>query len=503
MTGPIIPRWEWRTFGDRFGAADERLGALPVERAEESSEVYLLSLRSDASVKIRGGLMDVKQLETVGDDGLEQWRPIMKASFPLPREEAGAVLAALGVATSPPAGNAYSFDEFVDQLIRPDPELLAVHVQKRREHYTVGGCMAERTEIGTEHGAIRTIAVESEDPARVIEAVRELGFASQPNVSVPKGLKALVGFGARRYAVIDIGANSVKFVVADLRADGSWQSVVDRAEVTRVSEGVAETGRLDPEASERTLDAIAGMADEARRDGATEIAAVATAGLRLAADRSEFVAAVRERCDLDVEILSGDDEARLGYLAATSGLATGRGSLLVFDSGGGSTEFTFGTDEHVDERFSLDVGAVGVTERFDLSGIVADDALAAALDGVAAELAKLRDRPTPDAVIAMGGTATNLAAVKHGLAEYDPDVVQGTELDAGEVDRQIELYRTRAAETRRQIAGLQPGRADVILGGACIVRTVMTTLGRQSVTVSDRGLRHGLLVERFGTVGSG
>jgi exopolyphosphatase/guanosine-5'-triphosphate,3'-diphosphate pyrophosphatase len=503
MTGPIVPRWEWRTFGDSFGAADERLGALPVERAEESSEVYLLSLHSDASVKIRGGLMDVKQLETVSDDGLEQWRPIMKASFPLPRDQAGSVLAALGVTTPPPAGNAYSFDEFIDQLIRRNPDLMSVHVEKRREHYTVGGCMAERTGIGTERGTIRTIAVESEDPARVSEAVRELGLASQPNVSVPKGLKALVGFGARRYAVIDIGANSVKFVVADLRADGSWQTVVDRAEVTRVSEGVTETGRLDPEASKRTIDAIAGMADEARSDGAAEIAAVGTAGLRLASDRDEFVAAVRERCDLEVEILSGDHEARLGYLAATSGLAAARGSLLVFDSGGGSTEFSFGTDEHVDERFSLDVGAVRVTERFGLSGIVSDDALVAALDGIADELAKLRDRPTPDAVIAMGGTATNLAAVKHALTKYDPDVVQGTELDAGEVGRQIELYRTRKVEARRQIVGLQPGRADVILGGACIVRTVMTTLGRQSVTVSDRGLRHGLLVERFGTLGSG
>src|SRR5262249_23393643 len=153
-------------------------------------------------------------------------------------------------------------------------------------------------------------------------------------------LKALVGFGARRYAVVDVGANSVKFVVAELRADGSWRTVVDRAEVTRVSEGVAETGRLEHAASERTIDAIARRADEARSDGAAEIAAVATAGLRLASNRDEFVAAVRDRCDLEVEILSGDDEARLGYLAATSRLVAARGSLVVFDSGGGSTEFT-------------------------------------------------------------------------------------------------------------------------------------------------------------------
>ena len=98
----------------------------------------------------------------------------------------------------------------------------------------------------------------------------------------------------------------------------------------------------------------------------------------------------------------------------------------------------------------------------------------------------------------MGGAVTNITAVKHGLAVYDPDVVQGTVLDRAEIDRQIELYRSRDAEARREIVGLQPKRADVILAGACIVRTVMDILGAESLTVSDRGLRHGLLVERFG-----
>ena len=99
----------------------------------------------------------------------------------------------------------------------------------------------------------------------------------------------------------------------------------------------------------------------------------------------------------------------------------------------------------------------------------------------------------------MGGAVTNITAVKHGLAVYDPDVVQGTVLDLAEIERQIELYRTRDLEARRAIVGLQPKRADVILAGACIVLAVMDKLGRESMTVSDRGLRHGLLVERFGS----
>ena len=98
----------------------------------------------------------------------------------------------------------------------------------------------------------------------------------------------------------------------------------------------------------------------------------------------------------------------------------------------------------------------------------------------------------------MGGAVTNMAAVKHGLATYDAEVVQGTELDRAEIERQIELYRTRDAAARREVVGLQPDRAEVILAGACVVRTVLAKLGRDSLTVSDRGLRHGVLVERFG-----
>jgi exopolyphosphatase/guanosine-5'-triphosphate,3'-diphosphate pyrophosphatase len=98
----------------------------------------------------------------------------------------------------------------------------------------------------------------------------------------------------------------------------------------------------------------------------------------------------------------------------------------------------------------------------------------------------------------MGGAVTNLAAVRHGLTTYDPELVQGTVLDRVEIDRQIEQYRTRDADGRREIVGLQPKRAEVILAGACIIRTILTRLDQQSLTVSDRGLRHGVLVERFG-----
>jgi exopolyphosphatase/guanosine-5'-triphosphate,3'-diphosphate pyrophosphatase len=146
----------------------------------------------------------------------------------------------------------------------------------------------------------------------------------------------------------------------------------------------------------------------------------------------------------------------------------------------------------------VSVGAVRFTERFGLADAVTPEVLSEALAAIAGDLSRLDGHPTPDALVGMGGAVTNIAAVHHRLTTYDPDVVQGTVLDRAEVARQIELYRSRDADARRAIAGLQPKRADVILAGACIVATVMDKLSRQELTVSDRGLRHGLLVDRFG-----
>ena len=300
-----------------------------------------------------------------------------------------------------------------------------------------------------------------------------------------------------RYAVIDVGTNSVKFHIAERAGDGSWRTVVDRAEVTRLGEGLDDSGRLEPEPIRRTADAIAGMVEEAQRNGIEGIAAVGTAGMRTASNSSELIDAVRERTGIEIEVIPGEEEARLAFLAVKAALGQTTGSLVVFDTGGGSSQFTFGHDDRIDERFSVNVGAVRFTEQYGLDGAVGEDVVVQAQAGIAADLA-LDGRPSPDQLVGMGGAVTNIAAVKHELEKYDPAVIQGTVLTAAEVDRQIELYRTRSGGERREIVGLQPNRAEVILAGACVVRTVMAKLGSDSMTVSDRGLRHGVLVERFG-----
>jgi exopolyphosphatase/guanosine-5'-triphosphate,3'-diphosphate pyrophosphatase len=464
---------------------------------QESDELYLLSDESDASVKVRDDLMDVKRLEAVDGNGLEQWRPVLKSLFPLGAADARTVLDALGASEQELAREAYALEQLTDEVVEANPALAAVAVHKRRVHYRLDECMAELSEVTVGNRSARTIAVEAEDPELVAATVRELQLADRPNVCVARGLKTLLGLDPVRFAVIDVGTNSVKLHVGERRANGSWRTVVDRAEVTRLGEGLYDTGSLQPEPLRRTADAIVGMVDEARREGAAEVAAVATAGMRRAENSAELVDDVRERCGVGIEVISGEEEARLAYLAATSELDVGKESLVVFDTGGGSTEFTFGRAGRVEERLSVDVGAAQYTERFGLDGVVSHDAISQALEAISADLAQLDGRQEPTALVGLGGALTNLAAVRHGLETYDADVVQGTVLDVAEIDRQIDLYRGRTAEQRREIVGLQPARAEVILAGACIVRTVLDKLHCDELTVSDRGLRHGLLVERF------
>jgi exopolyphosphatase / guanosine-5'-triphosphate,3'-diphosphate pyrophosphatase len=493
----IVPRWEWRTFGERFGAAEERLAALTPERVQDSDEVYVLALDSDASLKVRDGLLDVKRLQRVNDVGLEQWMPVAKGGFPLSAEEIARLAEAQHAPAQHLARAEYTLEQFVDEVVGSSPELMAVAVRKHRVHYTVGGAMLELSELRTDHGAARTIAVESDDPARVLATVRDLGLEGRPNVSVPRELKTLAGFDAHRFAVIDVGTNSVKFHVGERSADGAWRTITDRAEITRLGEGLAESGRLGDEPIARTVAAIVAMVEEARRDGAGAIAAVGTAWMRIAPNSAAVVDAVRERTGVEIEVIDGEQEGRLAYIAAKSGLGPGNGSLVVFDTGGGSSQFTFGRGERVGERFSVNVGAVRFTERFGLDRAVDKGTVAAALAVIAVDLSRLDGHPAPDVVVGMGGAVTNICAVKLGLATYDPGAVQGATLDAAEVDRQIEVYRTRSADERRGIVGLQPARAEVILAGACIVRTVLSKLGREALTVSDRGLRHGVRAERF------
>ena len=160
---------------------------------------------------------------------------------------------------------------------------------------------------------------------------------------MPRGLEQLARRSAPRYAVIDVGTNSVKLHLAERRARPSWKTIVDRSEITRLGEGLEETGELQPEPMRRTLGAIAAMVSEARRRGARTIAAVGTAGMRIAANsRRVRRARSKQRRASTIEVISGEEESRLAYLAVKAGVGARRGTIVVFETGGGSSQFTFG-----------------------------------------------------------------------------------------------------------------------------------------------------------------
>jgi len=224
--------------------------------------------------------------------------------------------------------------------------------------------------------------------------------------------------------------------------------------------------------------------------------------LRRAANAAEFLDQVREACGLEIEVIPGEEEARLAYLAVANGLGCPRGELTVFDVGGGSTEFIHGEAGRIISRFSLDVGAIRVTAEHLPTDPVPSDELQQALATIAAELEPLivpMRFSLPPLLVGMGGTITNLGAIKHELRRYEPEVIQGTRLDRVEITAYLELFRSRNVEERRTIVGLEPDRADVILAGCGIVAEVMDRLGAAELTISDHGIRHGLLYDRFST----
>jgi exopolyphosphatase/guanosine-5'-triphosphate,3'-diphosphate pyrophosphatase len=464
---------------------------------QESDETYFLSGRGGIA-KLRSDLMDIKVLREVDLDGLERWEPVMKAGFPLHVPDVMRVFESSELAPPAVSRSAWSVEEFIRDFASPGGPMRAVSVHKKRVRYAIDGCTLELSDVVADGRSTRTLAIESEDPAAVVALVRAMGHYGWINTNYPRGLAALIDAEPERYAVIDVGTNSVKFHIGQREQNGVWQSVVDRAEITRLGEGLEERSEIAPAALQRTAAAVRAMVDEARRSEARAIAAVGTAGLRIARNREAVLAALRESTGVSVEVISGEDEARLAYQAVVAWLGLAADSVVVFDTGGGSSQFTFGRGTEVDERFSVDVGAVRFTERFGLAKAVSTEVIRNVLAALAIDLGRLDGRPAPHALVGMGGAVTNITAVMHGLATYDPDVVQGSVLPREEIDRQIALYASRDADARRAIVGLQPKRAEVILAGACIIRSIMEKLGSPSMTVSDRGLRHGVLIERFG-----
>ncbi len=304
-----------------------------------------------------------------------------------------------------------------------------------------------------------------------------------------------------RQAAIDIGTNSVRLFVADV-ADASrsplrLRPVLRRLQITRLGERLTPGGRIQPDAAARTADVVEQFVALAADAGVPDPILVGTHALRSARNPDELLGRLRR----PVRILTGDEEARLGYqgVLAGVGLAGPASRLLVMDIGGGSVELAWGTGDQIERSISIPAGAVVLTERF-----LAHD------PPLATEVAALREHLTgtldpalshaagqPYLIVGVGGTITTMAAIEERLSPYDPDRIHGFQLSSRMVDRITEELAASTVAERRSLPGLQPERADIILAGALVLQHALTRCDARSMIVSEADLLWALVLNRI------
>jgi exopolyphosphatase/guanosine-5'-triphosphate,3'-diphosphate pyrophosphatase len=299
-----------------------------------------------------------------------------------------------------------------------------------------------------------------------------------------------------RVAGIDCGTNSIRLLVADSGQSG-LVDVHREMRVVRLGEGVDRTHRLAAEAIDRTRRALADYETIIQKTGASRVRMVATSASRDAENAEEFRAMVRSILGTDPEVISGADEASLSFTGAVVGLPGVADPLLVADIGGGSTEVVIGSpaSQTVIASHSMDIGCVRMTERHLRSERPTAAQIAATVIDIQAALADAaRDVPLAKAAAFVGvaGTVTTIAAIVLGLVEYEPAVIHGSVISYAQVAQTTERLLAMSHDERVAIPVMHPGRADVIGGGALVLRTVMEFVGASSVIASEHDILDGI-----------
>jgi exopolyphosphatase/guanosine-5'-triphosphate,3'-diphosphate pyrophosphatase len=265
--------------------------------------------------------------------------------------------------------------------------------------------------------------------------------------------------------------------------------------ITRLGQGVNATGRLDPSAIERTLTVLREFRSVIDKHGVTRIRMTATSAARDASNSDEFFVAARDVIGVDPELISGEEEGRLSFLGATADLDPDDGPFLVCDIGGGSTEFIFGTSEP-EATISVDVGCVRMTEAWLHSDPPKPEELSQALsvielhcDDVLRAIPQIGEAKT---FVGLAGTVNAAAAVEIGMTTYDRDKVHHLRMTRAMVEDVFRTLATESLEDRKDNPGLEPERADVIVGGMCVLVTVMRRFGLREMLVSESDILDGL-----------
>ncbi|MDE3068303.1 MAG: Ppx/GppA family phosphatase [Verrucomicrobiota bacterium] len=313
------------------------------------------------------------------------------------------------------------------------------------------------------------------------------------------------GTSPRRRAVIDVGTNSVKLLVAEATG-GDVRPLCEESRQTRLGRGFYDTRRLQPDAIARTAQAVAEFARTAREKNAAAIRVIATSAARDATNAGELIAAVRRASGLRMEIISGEQEADWAFRGVTTNAELSERPLLLLDVGGGSTEFILGRGAHQHFARSFPLGTVRLLEKFPHSDPPARSELNACRDWIKGFL---RDEIRPDlepalqredhaariVLVGTGGTTGLLARLENKLEHFDRERIERTVLSLGQVVDWRKRLWGLPLPRRKEIAGLPQSRADVILTGVLIYEIVMTEFGFQQLRVSTRGLRFAVVME--------
>lgn len=295
-------------------------------------------------------------------------------------------------------------------------------------------------------------------------------------------------------SVIDIGTNSVKLCVGDVDSKKIIHIICDVNVITRLGEKMGINGALAPNAIERTAVAVQTYVKEARKLGSESVSIVGTMALRAASNSEVLKKRIKELTNIDIITLSGEEEAEYSYKAAISTLCSDNNEeCLIFDTGGGSTEFIYGKHGHIRENKSLNIGAVRVTEEMFETLPIGVDFYKEALKKITTFIQEGKILRPCSTVIGLGGNVTSLSAVNMGLSEYNAELIHGSILKSSDVDRLISYFITHSVSEIQQIKGLNPSRAEVITAGAVIVRAILDITGATELIVCDRGLRHEFL----------
>jgi exopolyphosphatase/guanosine-5'-triphosphate,3'-diphosphate pyrophosphatase len=310
--------------------------------------------------------------------------------------------------------------------------------------------------------------------------------------------------GSHRVAVIDIGSNSTRLLVADVWAE-RVDEVARESRVTRLARGVDLSGQLAAEAIEAACSAIADYVAACDRLEVERIEAIATSAVRDAANGDAFVAELRERFALATRVLDGEEEARLTYTGATFERPPAEPTLVI-DIGGGSTELIVGTGREISFHASLQAGVVRHTERH----LTSDPPAPTELEALAADARGLIEgaidaSPGTEARfgIAVAGTPTSLASIDLGLEPYDPKQVHGRTLNLETIQRLLSLLASAPLAKRAEIRGMHPDRAPSIVAGVVILVEGMRAFGLDAVEVSEHDILYGVVISAFSALECG